>query len=246
MSETDRIRDVIRKNETRIADLTKSIEAVVNSFSEESKTIIETVDKIDAQLQAADERITTHDSNISNLEEKKQNLKAEVTSLEQKVRELDKKITSLTTETGSTSKDLMKAEETLKQHTTKIQSAKSENERLERAVSEIEQNTEKTRTSYDKEFQERRTAYEDAQKRARELTVKEPVADFLLTEATQEPTEIAIIAQLVKAGGIGSVDELKKAAKVPPALAVRTILSLEQKEIIVREGPDKIKLAKAV
>ncbi|WXG44614.1 MAG: hypothetical protein WED04_11370 [Promethearchaeati archaeon SRVP18_Atabeyarchaeia-1] len=246
MSETERLKEVIQQNESRIAELTKSIEAVVYSFSEESKTILETAEKIDVQLQEADRRIATHDESIAKLEEKKQSLRSIINSSEQQVKELERKISSLTSENSSTSKELLRTEDTLKQYKAKMETVKLESEKLESAINEVETGIEKTRASNEKEFQERRAGFEEAQKKIKELVEREPVAEFLLTEATQEPAEISIIAGLVKGDGVASIEELKKATKVPPALAVRTILSLEQKGIIAREGSDKVRLTKTL
>jgi chromosome segregation ATPase len=246
MSETERLKEIIQQNESRIAELTKSIEAVVNSFSEESKTILETVDKVDAQLQGADQRIVAHEEKIAKLEEKKQNLRSDIASLEQQVKDLDRKISSLTSETGSTSKELVKTEESLKQYTAKIGTARADTEKLDKTINEIQDSIERTRASNEKEFQERRAGFEEAQRKIKELVDREPVIDFLLTEASSEPPEIAIVARLIKGNGTASLDELKRITKVPPAIAMRTINSLEQKGIVAREASDQIKLVKTV
>jgi chromosome segregation ATPase len=246
MSETERLKEIVQQNESRIAELTKSMEAVVNSFSEESKIVLETVNKVDAQLQEADKRIVAYEDNIAKLEEKKQNLRSDTISLEQQVKDLDRKISSLTSETSSTSKELLRIEESLKQYTAKIGTARTDTEKLDKTINEIQDSIEKSRASNEKEFQERRAGFEEAQRRIRELVDREPVIDFLLTEASSEPPEIAIVARLIKGNGTASLDELKRITKVPPAIAMRTINALEQKGIVTKEGSEQIKLVKTV
>jgi chromosome segregation ATPase len=244
LSEIDRLKDIIEKNQSRIAELGKTVEAVLNSYSQESNAFIESMDKLNAQLEEADKRIADHDDGIRKLEEKKQILRTDISLLEQKLRESEKKISAITSETGSTSKDLIRTEDTIKQYKSKIEVTKSELGKLEKAVSELQQTSEATRTSNDKEFTERRSGFEGAQQKIKELTEKEPVAEFLLTEASSEPPEIAIVARLIQEGGAASTEDLKKSTRVPPALALRTINSLEQKGIVERAGSDQIKLAK--
>ena len=246
MSETERLKEIIKENDSRTGELLKSIEAAVNSFSEESKTIIENIDKVEGQLQEADQRIAAHDEKIAGLEEKKQNLRSELVSLEQQIRDLDRKTSSLTSETGSTTKDLMKTDENLKQYIAKIGTGKTDSDKLDRSLGEIQDSIEKTRSSNEKEFQERRTGFEDAQRKIKELVDREPVVDFLLTETSSEPPEIAIVAGLIKGNGTASLDDLKKITKVPPAITVRTINALEQKGVVAKEGTDKIRLVKTV
>lgn len=246
MSETERLKEIIKENDSRIAQVMKSMEAIADSFSEESKTILDTVDKVNVQLQEADERIATHESKIATLEDKKQSLRSELVSLEQQVKDLDRKASSLTTDTGSTSKELLKTEDTLKQYQAKIGTQNTESEKLDRSITEIQDNIEKTRSSNEKEFQEKRAGFEEAQRRIKELVDREPVVDFLLTEASSEPPEIAIVAGLIRGNGTASLDELKRITNVPPAITIRTINALEQKGVVSKEGADKIRLVKTV
>jgi chromosome segregation ATPase len=244
MSEVDRLKDIIQENESRVRELSKTIESVLNSYSEESKTFLEQLDKFNAQMEEADRRIAEHEDNIGKLEEKKQNLRSDASTLEQKLRECEKKISALTSETSSTSKELIKTEDTLKQHKSKIEGTKTELAKLEKTVSELQQTTETTRTSNEKEFTERRTGFEGAQQKIRELAEREPLAEFLLNEASSEPPEIAIVAKLVREDGTASIEDIKKATRVPPAIALRTVNMLEQKGIVERLGEDQVKLAK--
>jgi chromosome segregation ATPase len=191
-----------------------------------------------------DNRIAEHEKDITKLEERKQALKTDVSSLEQRLREYDKKISALNSETASTTKDLVKTEETAKRYRSRIDATKTELEKLEKMVTELEQTSEATRTSNDKEFAERRAGFAEAQKKIKELEEREPVAEFLLTEASSEPPEVAIIARLIQEDGTASTEDLKKSTRVPPAIALRTINALEQKGILERVSSDQIKLVK--
>jgi chromosome segregation ATPase len=244
LSETDRLRDVIEKNQSRISELGKTIEAVINSYSEESKAFIESMDKLNAQLEEVDKRIAEHEDDILKLEEKKQILRTDGSLLEQKIRESEKRISALTSETGSTSKDMIKTEDSIKQYKSKIEVTKAELGKLEKNVAELQQSIETMRMSNEKEFTERRAGFEGAQKKIKELAEKEPIAEFLLAEASSDPPEIAIVAKLIKENGTASLEDLKKSTRVPPALALRTINALEQKGLVERVGTDQIKLAK--
>jgi chromosome segregation ATPase len=246
MSETERLKENIRENDSRTSELIKSIEAVVNSFSEESKAILGNVDKVEVQLEEADQRIAAHEQKISALEEKKQTLRSELVTLEQQVKDLDRKISSITTETGSTTKELIRTEESLKQYTSKIGAAKTEMDKLDGSLAESQESIDKTRSSNEREFQERRAGFEDAQRRIKNLVEREPVIDFLLTEASSEPPEIAIVAGLIRGNGAASLDDLKRITKVPPAITVRTVNALEQKGVVAKEGTDKIRLVKTL
>jgi chromosome segregation ATPase len=242
----DRLKEIIEKNQSRIAELGKTIETVLNSYSEESNAFIESMGKLNDQLEEADKRIAEHDDDIMKLEEKKQTLKTEVSSLEQKARESDKKISALNSESASTAKDLARAEETAKQYGSRIVGTKAELAKLEKTVTEAEQASETTRISNEKEFAERRAGLAEAQKKIKELEEREAVAEFLLTEASSEPPEIAIVAKLIQEDGASSTEDLKKSTKVPPALALRTINALEQKGIVERVGSEQIRLAKTL
>nr|MDO8098817.1 hypothetical protein [Candidatus Njordarchaeota archaeon] len=244
MSEVERLKDLIQKNESRVVELGKTIEAVLASFSEESKRTLEEVDKVNTQLEEVDKRTAEHDDNILKLGEKKEGLRSETTSLEQKNREADKKISALNSELNSGSKELMKNQDTLKQYLTRIETAKKELENVEKAIANLQQEIDTTREVNEREFQERREGFENAQRKIKELAEREPIADFLLTEAASEPPEIAIVAKLIKENGLASIDDLKKSTKVPPTLALKTINSLEQKGIVERTGSNQIKLTK--
>jgi len=244
MSEVERLKDLIQKNESRVVELSKTIEAVLGSFSEESKRTLEEVLKVNAQLEEADKRIAEYDDSILKLEEKKEGLRSESSSLEQKIREADKKIAVLNSELNSASKELTKNQDILKQYLTRIETAKKELENTEKAIANLQQETDTAREANEREFQERREGFENAQRKIKELAQSEPIADFLLTEAASEPPEIAIVAKLIMENGLASIDDLKKSTKVPPALAVKTVNSLEQKGIVERTGSNQIKLAK--
>jgi chromosome segregation ATPase len=246
LSEMDRLKEIIEKNQSRIAELGKTIETVLNSYSEESKAFIESMHKLDAQLEEEDKRIAEHEDDITKLEEKKQVLKSDVSSLEQKARESDKKISAINSETASTAKELTRAEETAKQLKSRIEGTKADLTRLEKTVTDLEQASEKTRALSDKEFAERRTGLAEAQKKIKDLEEREAVAEFLLTEASSEPPEVAIVARLIQENGTASTEDLKKSTKVPPALALRTINALEQRGIVERVGSEQIKLVKTL
>jgi chromosome segregation ATPase len=185
-----------------------------------------------------------HDDNIAKLEEKKEGLRSETVSLEQKNRDADRKVSTLNSDVNSASKELMRNQDLFKQLQVKTDTAKKELEKTEKAIADLQQEIDTTRTSNEKEFQDRRTRLEDAQRKIRELAEKEPVADFLLTEATSEPPEISIVAKLIKENGFAPIDDLKRSTKVPPALAVKTVNSLEQKGILEKTSSNEVKLVK--
>nr|MDO8135038.1 hypothetical protein [Candidatus Njordarchaeum guaymaensis] len=244
MSEVGRLKDLIQKNESRVSELGKTFEAMLGSFSEESKRTLEEVDKINAQLEEADKRIAGHDDSILKLEEKKENLRSGISSLEQNNREADKKVSALNSELNSTTKELMKNQDILKQYLTRIETARNELEKTEKTIADLQQETDTTREANEKEFQDRREGFENAQRKIKELAEREPIADFLLTEAAAEPPEIAIVARLIKENGLASIDDLKKSTKIPPAQAIKTINSLELKGIVEKTGSNQIKLVK--
>lgn len=246
MSEMDRLKEVVEKNRSRIAELGKTIETVINSYAEESDAFMESMEKLNAQLEEADKRIGEHGNDITRLEQKKQALRSDVSSLEQRVREWDKKISALNSETASNAKDLAKAEETAKQYKSRIEVTRDEFGKLEKSVSELEKTSEANRISNEKEFAERRAGFAQAQKKIQDMAEREAVAEFLLSEASSEPPEVAIVARLIQEGGTASTEDLKRSTKVPPALALRTINALEQKGIVERAGSEQIKLAKTL
>jgi chromosome segregation ATPase len=244
MSETERMKDLIQKNESRGVELIKTIEAVIGSFSEEIKKSVEELDKVNATLEEVEKRITEHEDNIMKLEEKKEGLRSETGSLEQQNREADKKISALNSELVSSSKELMKNQDILKRYLARNETESKELDNTQKAMTALQQEMDTTREANEREFQERRTGYEDAQRKIKELVEKEPLANFLLTEGSQEPPEIAIVAKLIKENGLALIDDLKKVTKVPPALALKTINSLEQKGILEKTDSNQVKLLK--
>ena len=246
MSEVDRLKELINKNETRIRELGKSIEEALNSYSEESKRILIVAERVDENLEEADKRISEYDAQVTSLEEKRQGLKSETGFLEQKIREAEKRISSITSEINSTNKDVLRIQDNIKQFQTKIDAARTDLEKYEKEIDELEKGIEDTRQSNEKEFNERNTAYTDALKKTKELSEKEPIMDFLLTEASSEPPEIPIVAKLITESGLANIDDLKKTTKVPPAIALRTISTLEQKGIVEKPDEKQVKLKKTL
>jgi len=103
---------------------------------------------------------------------------------------------------------------------------------------------EETRKANESEFAEQKQALEEAKRRLEELREANVVVDYLLTEGSAEPPELGILATLLRRRE-ATVEELKRSAKVPPAIATRHINALQQKGIIEVAG-GRVRLVKPI
>jgi len=243
MSEIDKLNDLIKKNETRITELRKTIENALDTFSSETIKVIAAASGVIAKLEEWDEKLATHDAAISQLEEKRKNLRSDFDDVQQKQREITKKTSSASSEMVGTQKDIIKAQDNLKQNKQKIEKLKVDLEKTNKEASDLSNNVDSMKQTNDKEFEDLEKRRDEANQKLSDLVKKNPTKDYILTQM-EEPPEVTIVAKLFKDNGQTSIEDLKKTTKINSSAAAKAIEMLEQKGIVSRPDKDHVKLIK--
>jgi chromosome segregation ATPase len=244
MSDINKLKDLIKKNESRITDLRKTIQNALDTFSSETNRVIEAAGSVTADLDEWDKKIAGYDATISELEEKRKDLRSEVSGVEQKHREIEKKTSSASSEMVSTQKDIIKAQDNLRQYKDKIEKLKRDLEEANKETSDLRNSVESLKGANEKEFNDLEKGHEGAKQKLSELIEKNPVKEFLLTQTDAEPPEVTIVAKLFKENGEISIDDLRKTTKINSSTASKAIESLEQKGIVLRPDKEHVRLLK--
>ena len=244
MSEISKIRELINKNESKMNDLESAMRKARDTFSSESRRVIDIAARVSGELDAWDKKMDTHEERISELEDKREELRSEVSKREQKTKETEKQYSSASSEIKNTQKEIDKTQNTLEQYDAKKDTMKTEAERLERDIAENRRNLESLKLANDKEFEDLENAKKEFQEKLKALAEKEPIAHLLLTESEQEPPEVTIVAKLLREDGQVSINDLKKTTKINSSVIGSTIDGLEQKGIVSKVDKDTIRLLK--
>jgi len=244
MPEIDKLNDLIKKNETRITELRKTIQNALDTFSSETSKVIAAASSVTAELDQWDEKIAGYDGTISELEEKRKNLRSEFTDVQQKHKEIDKKVSSASSEITSTQKEIIKTQDNLKQHKDKIEKLKIDLEKANKEASDLNNSTDSMKRANDREFDDLEKGREDAKQKLSDLAKRNPIKDYLLMQMETEPPEVTIVAKLFKENGEISIEDLKRTTKINSNAAAKAIESLEQKGIVSRPDKDTVRLLK--
>ncbi|WXG44070.1 MAG: MarR family transcriptional regulator [Promethearchaeati archaeon SRVP18_Atabeyarchaeia-1] len=244
MSEIDKIRELINKSEARITELENSIQKARDTFSSESRKVVEAAVRVSAEQGEFNKKMGVHDENIERLEERRQELKTEVNQLEQKTKETEKRYSSASSDIKNNQKEIDKMQSTLQQYQTKADALKAQLVELEKESNSVHGNLDTLNLSNEKEFETLENARSEFQRKTKELSEKEPITHFLLSETKSEPPEVTIVSKLIGENGQISIDDLKKTTKINSASVTKAIESLEQKGIVSRTDKDTIRLLK--
>jgi chromosome segregation protein len=244
MSDISKIRELINKNESKMNDLDNAIRKARDTFSSESRKVIDMAARVNIELDDWNKKMGTHEERISELEEKRQSLKSEVGKQEQKTKETEKQYSSASSETKSTQKEIERIQNTLEQHDAKKDTLKTEIERLDRDADENRKNMESMKLANQKEFDDLENGKKEFQEKIKDLAEKEPITHLLLTESESEAPEVTIVAKLVQEDGQISINDLKKTTKINSSAIPKTIEALEQKGIVSKVDKDTIRLLK--
>jgi chromosome segregation ATPase len=244
MSEIDKLNELMRKNETRITDLRKTIQNALDTFSSETSKIAQAAGSVTAELEQWEKKIAVHDATISELEEKRKNLRSEFSDVQQKHRELDKKTSSATSEITSTQKEIIKAQDNLRQYKEKIEKLKADLEKTNKEASDLNNNVDSLKQANAKEFDDLEKGHEEAKQKLSDLIKRNPIKEYILTQTGTEPPEVTIVAKLFQRDGEISIDDLRKTTKINSNSTAKAIESLEQKGIVSRPDKDHVRLIK--
>jgi chromosome segregation ATPase len=244
MSEIDKLKDLINKNESRITGLRKTIQNALDTFSSETSKVIEAAASVTAELNEWDKKTAGYDRTISELEEKRKDLRSEVTGVREKHREIDKRTSTASSEITSTQKEIIKAQDNLRQYKDKIEKLKTELEKANKEASDLNNSFDSLKQANEKEFEDLEKGSEGAKQKLSDLVKRNPIKEFLLTQTDTEPPEVTIVAKLFKQNGEISIDDLRKTTKINSNAAAKAIESLEQKGIVSRPDKDHVRLMK--
>jgi len=204
--------------------------------------MLETVGQIEDELAAANQRIQDRQGTLSNLQEQLSQvreagagLEAKTADLQSQIGDEQRQISRLEKEFATTKGRLDSITNSLEQRKAQLTKTTTEADDLQRRIGEqAEANSQALAT--------RKQQLAALQVQVQQIQEYNPVADFLVSEGV-EPPEFEILASLIWKGEV-SLDELKKQAKAPPAVALRVVKSLEQKGVVKVSAAGRVRLAK--
>jgi chromosome segregation ATPase len=242
MAESTRTKDLLKRHQSRLEAFRTTTDSKLAVLLKEVAQTLEAVARIETDLAASDQRIQDRRDTLSNSQEQLSQvreaglgLEAKVADLQSQIGEEQRQISSLEKGLAETKGRLESATNQLEQRTAQLTRATAQADDLRQRISTQEE-------ANSQELAMRRQQLTASQAEAQQIRDSNPVSDFLVSEGV-EPPEFEILALLIWKSEV-TLDELKKQAKVPPAVALRVVKSLEQKGIIKVSAAGRVRLSK--
>jgi uncharacterized protein YqgV (UPF0045/DUF77 family) len=242
MAESMRTQDLLKRHQSRLEAFRTTTDGKLAVLLREVAQALEAVTRIEADLATADQRIQDRQDTMSNLQERLSQvqeagigLEAQVADLQSQIGEEQRQIPSLEKTLADITGRLESATSQLDQRKAQLAAATTQADDLQRRIGQQQE-------ANRQELEAHKQQLIVSQGEARQIRESNPVSDFLVSEGV-EPPEFEILALLLWKTEV-TIDELKKQAKVPPAVALRVVKSLEQKGILKVSAAGRVRLAK--
>ena len=134
----------------------------------------------------------------------------------------------------------------LSECSTDLKKATAEKTSLEEKVKDLTRKVEETERTQEAELKEKRDSVVTAMQAVERMQNEAPVLDYLLAEGSRDTPELEILTVLGDSGE-ASVDDIKKKAGVPAAIALRSIRKLHDMDLIEYDEPNnQVRLLKPI
>jgi chromosome segregation ATPase len=242
MAELTRTKDLLKRHQSRTEVFRTTMDSKLAAALKEVVQTIDAVARIETELAATEQCIQDRQDTLSNLQEQLSQVREAGMGLEAQVADLQSQIGDEQRQISSLEKGLAETKGRLESATNSLEQRKAQLTKVATQVDDLQRRIGKQQETSNQELAARRQQLTASQAEVQQIREANPVSDFLVSEGV-EPPEFEILASLIWKGEV-TLDELKKQAKVPPAVALRVVKSLEQKGIIKVSAAGRARLAK--
>ncbi len=245
MSEIARIKELLGIGESKISDLREVASTGLKSILKEIAAANQAIQAVEQKLRETERRIETSEEQIASLRDKRSNLQAgneklkeELAKLSQETADLKRDVDDLQSKIGDYNSQLGRVQSRITDQDSKLREATSTADRLRREIERI-------KLSNKQEFEEKQAGLGVMQQNLQKIRNEEAILDYLLSDAGSAPSEIDIVAVLAQKSQL-SQKELQEFVKVPPAITMKVVRSLEEKGILFVSPDGFIRLSKPI
>lgn len=241
MAEIKQLQQVLEQNQARMKALSEAFQNQMSTLVKEVTSSLQTLSRIEREFQLSDARLEEQQASISHSQERLSQLRESGSAMEAK-------IAGLYNELGEIQKQIAVLRATLMEKSGRMETVEADlaqrNARLESQNTLLEEKQKelgRLQASKDQELAKQKETLSEAKKQVKEVKKKNPVADYLLSEA-HEPPELGILALLIQQKEV-PISEIKRIAKSPPAITSRVLKEMENKGIVELTGSDTARIA---
>ncbi|MFX1577280.1 MAG: hypothetical protein ACFFCF_08895 [Promethearchaeota archaeon] len=241
MAEIKQLQQVLEHNQARMKELGEVFQNQMSMIVKEVTSSLQTLSRIEREFQLSDARLDEQQASISHSQEQLNQLREFGSAMEAK-------IAGLYTELGEIQKEIAVLRATLMEKSGRLETVEADlaqrKARLESQTTLLEEKQKelgRLQASKDQELANQKETLSVAKKQVNEVKKKNPVADYLLSEA-HEPPELGILALLIHQKEV-PITEIKRMAKSPPAITTRVLKEMENKGIVELTGSDTARIA---
>ncbi|MFX1485584.1 MAG: hypothetical protein ACFFBS_00475 [Promethearchaeota archaeon] len=245
MSEIARIKELLGIGESKMSDLKEITSSGLKSILKEITVANQAIQAVEQKLQETEKRIETSEEQIVSLRDKRNNLQAgneklkeELAKLNQETVDLKRGVDDLQSKIADYNSQLGRVQSGITDQDSELREATNTADGLHREIERI-------RLSNKQEFEEKQAGLGAIQQSLQKIRNEEATLDYLLSDAGSSPSEIDIVAVLAQKSQL-SQGELQEFVKVPPAITMKVVRSLEEKGILFVSPDGFIRLAKPI
>jgi len=240
MSEIKELQQGMEQNQARMKALRESFRSQMTALVNEVTTSIQTLSRIEREVQLSHTRIqeqremiSHHQEQLTQLRETGSDMEAKIASIYNELREHQQKIATYNA-------TLMETQGRIDIIESDVNQRKAESDVKQRQLDDKQRELGRRNAEKDQEVTKYKEDFSKAKKQTNQVKKDNPIADYLLTEGL-EPPELDILAMLIHRKEV-PVTDLKRTAKTPPAITTRVLKEMENKGILELTSDDKARL----
>ncbi|MHA2059927.1 MAG: hypothetical protein ACW976_04030 [Candidatus Ranarchaeia archaeon] len=243
----------VTKTDELLKQLKEDVDSLRTSFQDQITSIANEVDglinktpEVSHYLDNLEKRIGEVEEQISRQRGSREILETEVAELKDNIGEAEVNETQLENEVKKLSETTQDLTNQVEQVNREIEKAVTEKTTLEERVKTMTRKVEETEKLQEAELKEKRDSVVTAMQAVERMQNEAPVLDYLLAEGSRDTPELEILTVLGEKPE-ASVDEIKQKARVPAAIALRSIRKLHDMDLIEFDEPNnQVRLLKQI
>ena len=240
MSEIKELQQGMDQNQARMKALRESFRSQMTALVNEVTTSIQTLSRIEREVQLSDTRIQEQQEMISHHQEQLTQLRETGSDMEAKIASIYNELSEHQQKIATYNATLMETQGRIDIIENDVNQRKAGSDVKQRQLEDKQRELGRRNAEKDQEVTKYKEDFSKAKKQANLVKKENPVADFLLTEGL-EPPELDILAVLIHKKEV-LVTDLKRTAKTPPAITTRVLKEMENKGILELTSDDKARL----
>ncbi|MHA1917506.1 MAG: hypothetical protein ACTSUV_04250 [Candidatus Ranarchaeia archaeon] len=246
MENINKTDELLKRFNENYNGLLSMIQNSINTSINEIKSMINQIPELTHSLTTLDKSITDIDAQVTKQRDEKEILERDISELKDKIRKGKDESAELLTEVLNLNAIGSDFENQLEQVNRENVQATQEKEQLTEKVRNFRLKLEETEKNQEAELQKKRDTVVAAMQSVERIQNEEPILDFLLAEGSRDTPELEIIAALSETGQ-ANLDEIKRKASVPAAIAVRSVRKLHDAGLIqFDETHNNVRLLKQI